>query len=296
VGRCRIRADSLKPRGITIFRGRWQQQNTAVGRRRACASGFTSPTFLRIPGPLFASPHALASRCTLSSPPASRPLTARSVAQAWIISTMSQFYGMRVGKHSRPGEAANERGLFCLRHTRRNPTSTTRFFRPTFFCSAANQRVCRRRCTRPPTRGSSFQCRAAGVRSMSRSPRRWQLAKHCDSYGKDKHEAGEGHSHAPGRYPSPASLAGAGRLSPRAKSPRQTEATSHSPVPHIRKLYRKNGKILPRVWNLWSVRMKLRKLSRIQLQRACESAGIRLLGCLDHLRRQRASVYNSRYA
>ena len=135
------------------------------------------------------------------------------------------------------------RGLFCLRHAPRNPTSTTRFIRPTSSCSAANQPVCRRRCTTLPMRGSSFRCRRACARSMSRWLLRWQRAKHCGSCGNvawverkgetqgllpdfataqsglrirqsKQHEASEGHSHAPRRYPSPASLAGAGRLEP----------------------------------------------------------------------------------
>jgi hypothetical protein len=45
-----------------------------------------------------------------------------------------------------------------------------------------------------------------------------------------KYEAGEGRSHAPGRYPSPASLAGAGR-DVRLPIPQQTDATSTPPDP-----------------------------------------------------------------
>src|SRR4030095_9193416 len=44
-----------------------------------------------------------------------------------------------------------------------------------------------------------------------------------------QHEAGEGHSHAPGRCPSPASLAGA-VASSRLHFPMQARATSHSPT------------------------------------------------------------------
>ena len=47
----------------------------------------------------------------------------------------------------------------------------------------------------------------------------------------NNYEAGEGPSHAPGRYPSPASVAGAGRRG-RLLIPRQTEATAHPQIPH----------------------------------------------------------------
>ena len=83
----------------------------------------------------------------------------------------------------------------------------------------------------PPTQASSFRCRGACARSMLPWLRPWRRAKHCGNCGKNKPEAGEGHSHAPGRYPSPASLAGAGRLNPVAKSPRQAEGDITLPDP-----------------------------------------------------------------
>ena len=46
----------------------------------------------------------------------------------------------------------------------------------------------------------------------------------------NNYEAGEGRSHAPGRYPSPASLAGAGRVG-RLPIPKQTECDSTPPDP-----------------------------------------------------------------
>ena len=219
------------------------------------------------------------------------------------------------------------RGLFCLRHAPRNPTSTTRFIRPTSSCSAANQPVCRRRCTTLPMRGSSFRCRRACARSMSRWLLRWQRAKHCGScgnvawverkakpkvssrislplnpgYGLDsrKNTRRVKDILTPlGAIPHPPRSLALAALTPLPNPPGKRKATSHSQIPHIRKVPRKNGKILPRVWNFWSVRMKmdLQKLTRAQLQRACKSSGTRLLVALRNSRRQRANVYESRYA
>ena len=132
------------------------------------------------------------------------------------------------------------RGLFCLRHAPRNPTSTTRFIRPTSSCSAANHPEYRSRCIRPPMPDWLSRCGRACARSMWRWLRPWQLEKRCGRRLRHrspavaltkKYETGEGQSHAPGRYPSPASLAGAGRLNPVAKSPRQAEGDITLPDP-----------------------------------------------------------------
>src|SRR5258707_9847948 len=58
-----------------------------------------------------------------------------------------------------------------------------------------------------------------------------------------KHEAGEGHSHAPRRYPSPASLAGAPSLTHRLPGPHASGGGHHTPnIPHDDRVSRNNGK------------------------------------------------------
>src|SRR5262249_9278312 len=53
------------------------------------------------------------------------------------------------------------------------------FRRGTSCCSDAKRRACRRKCMRPPTRGSSFRCGKDCARSMWRWPPLWRWVKRC---------------------------------------------------------------------------------------------------------------------
>jgi hypothetical protein len=92
----------------------------------------------------------------------------------------------------------------------------------------------------PPLSGEGMH----RVRGAGRALRRRALSG--DSSGRrgiKKDEAGEGHSHAPRRYPSPASLAGALSLTHRLPGPHTSGSGHHTPnVPHTDSVSRKNGK------------------------------------------------------
>ena len=130
------------------------------------------------------------------------------------------------------------------------PISTMRSGRTMSCCSAANRRACRTRCMPaadarlliPMRRGPALaQCgdgrrhggrRSAAASGMVAPARRTRSRSRALTKEKQAmYEAGEGHSHAPRRCPSPASLAGAGRYQPPARAPRKRRSTIALPDP-----------------------------------------------------------------
>ncbi len=178
-------------------------------------------------------------------PPASRRMIAHFVVRALIISSEPPSSGMPAGTHSKVGAAPCRLHLCCSLPMQAYHISTMNSV-PTTFCSlAANRPAVPRRCTGRPRRGFAFQCSRACARSTWRLQPRWWSEKLCGrrvgqrywtdvpvKYRAVDHEAGEGRSHAPRRYPSPASLAGAGRRR-RLPIPKQTwrQHTPRSPTP-----------------------------------------------------------------
>src|SRR5262249_21564779 len=180
-GQVRVYVTTIKCRTNRLPVLRFGRDHGSLHARKPgpCALRCLSPTFPRTRVRFFVSPPASASRRTSSSPRALRPATVRSAAPAWITSIRSRSSVTSTGRRSRLGGPAPARGSFSSPRVRAALISRTRSGAATSCCSAGKRRACPRRCTQPPTRGSSFRCEKACARSTWRWPPPWRWAKRC---------------------------------------------------------------------------------------------------------------------
>src|SRR5262249_15226461 len=147
---------------------------------------------------------------------------------------------------------------FSSPRTRAALISRTRSGAATSCCSAAKRRASPRRCTQPPTRGSSFRCEKACARSTWRWPPPWRWGERCGKTRRlphnrsgiegeirepKKYEAGEGHLTPLGATPHPRRSLALCRSLPPVKVPHTSGGGHRTPnIPHAGRVPRNNGK------------------------------------------------------